>query len=116
MKCGAYRLLTQQYVQLYVFEDFITEEECNLLIELATPSFERSTGGTETCSGSAYTDLFSGLERSITSYRTSSTTWIDTKEYPLPALIELEQRIAKLTNLPIKNQVCRKYCGIVGTS
>lgn len=83
-----------------------------MLIDLAMPSFERSTGGA--MKYLSFDDSMfiseSGLERSISSYRTSSTAWIDSQILPMhPTLNAIEQRIALLTNLPIKNQVRRQW-------
>eukprot|EP00047_Mylnosiga_fluctuans_P003495 m.229416 g.229416 ORF g.229416 m.229416 type:complete len:265 (+) comp11903_c0_seq1:28-822(+) len=77
---------------LYIIDDFLTERECNAIME-STGGLERSTGG---------------LERSITSYRTSSTAWINTEAITNATsrsiLTGVEERIAELTALPVENQ------------
>ena len=41
----------------------------------------------------------------ISNYRTSSTAWVDSNEYPdHPELAAIEQRIAEITHFPVKNQ------------
>jgi hypothetical protein len=42
-----YDLQAQYYdTQLYVFDDFLSPEECEMFIRISEPNMERSTGGT----------------------------------------------------------------------
>eukprot|EP00052_Salpingoeca_macrocollata_P005079 m.45281 g.45281 ORF g.45281 m.45281 type:complete len:260 (+) comp14649_c0_seq2:50-829(+) len=78
---------------LLQLDDFLTDEECDLLQSLAEPNLAPSTGG---------------LDRSVTLSRTSSTAWLNTELIEDPqhkaVLLSIEQKIAQMTGYPVENQ------------
>ncbi len=78
---------------VYQIDNFLSESECDAILG-ETPPMERSTGG---------------LERSVSSYRTSSTAWLNpetiTNNTARKIIDKIEQRIAELVGLPLENQV-----------
>ncbi len=83
---------------LYIIDNFLSAEECEDVMA-STSKLERSTGG---------------LERSVTSYRTSSTAWVNTRTLENPkikrSLENIENRISELTGYPVDNQVFIVNC------
>ncbi len=80
---------------IFYIDDFLTPDQCEAIKRAGMPHLERSTGG---------------LERSISSYRTSSTAWVNTESVQDPVLRELlldvEDNIAEIIGFPVENQVC----------
>ena len=70
-----------------VYEDFLTKEECNIIIELARPLLERS-GVVQ--------------ENSISDDRTSTGVFLDTNMHPV--LEKISKKVSEITNIPIENQ------------
>ena len=70
-----------------VYEDFLTKEECNIIIELARPLLERS-GVVQ--------------ENSISDDRTSTGVFLETNMHPV--LEKISKKVSEITNIPIENQ------------
>lgn len=81
--------LTSTLPRAVVFENFLTDEECDRLIELARPSLTRSTGF----------NLSNGLSE-ITDARTSTGTFFRKGSNPL--ISDIDQRISETVNWPIE--------------
>ena len=73
--------------KINVYEDFLTKEECNVIIELARPLLERS-GVVQ--------------ENSISDDRTSTGVFLDTNMHPV--LEKISKKVSEITNIPIENQ------------
>ena len=73
--------------KINVYEDFLTKEECNVIIELARPLLERS-GVVQ--------------EKSISDDRTSTGVFLDTNMHPV--LEKISKKVSEITNIPIENQ------------
>ena len=69
------------------FENVFTHDECQQIIEYATPKLIRST-----------TSVKGNLDKE----RTSTQVWFDRKE--LPCIERCSEKVAKITGLPIDNQ------------
>eukprot|EP00039_Didymoeca_costata_P004091 m.71279 g.71279 ORF g.71279 m.71279 type:complete len:322 (-) comp12230_c0_seq4:86-1051(-) len=75
---------------LFTIDDFVTDEEINFIISSVNSSMTRSTGG---------------MEREVSSYRTSSTAWINNRSIVAsPVIVSLRKRIANILNVPQENQ------------
>ncbi|GAB4818416.1 hypothetical protein N2152v2_005462 [Parachlorella kessleri] len=76
--------------RIFVFENFLTEEECDHIVSLAEPRLQRSgvvntdTGGSE-----------------VSEIRTSQGVFLERNEDPIIA--DIEERIARWTLLPVGN-------------
>ena len=70
-----------------VYEDFLTKEECNIIIELARPLLERS-GVVQ--------------ENSISNDRTSTGVFLETNMHPV--LEKISKKVSEITNIPTENQ------------
>tara|TARA_E500000178_G_scaffold299079_1_gene306595 strand:+ start:1030 stop:1734 length:705 start_codon:yes stop_codon:yes gene_type:complete len=70
-----------------VYEDFLTKEECNVIIELARPLLERS-GVVQ--------------ENSVSDDRTSTGVFLKTNMHPV--LEKISKKVSEITNIPIENQ------------
>ena len=94
-----YNITTVSEDPLIVYIDnFLSDTEIESIFQ-AAPELERSTGG---------------LSRSVSSYRTSSTAWVNTEAISnvtlREALYDIEDRIADITGFPVENQVCMCVC------
>jgi len=72
---------------IQVIDDFLTKEECEIIIELARPLLKRST--------------LIGKEE-INSTRTSSGVFINYNKHPI--LKNIVERVSEITKIPIENQ------------
>lgn len=81
--------LVSQLPKAIVFENFLSDSECDQLIEMAYPSLTRSTGF----------NLASGTSE-VTEARTSTGTFFRKGSHPL--INEIDQRIADTVNWPIE--------------
>ncbi|EDQ88195.1 uncharacterized protein MONBRDRAFT_37507 [Monosiga brevicollis MX1] len=122
------RVLVQDPLVLE-FDDFVTQAEIDALLGLCLPQPPRRLPSLAVSRAVATTNEFSfdhnqilavlaepsfaqstgGLERSVTSYRTSSTAWLMDDEMAVNATAativrQLEERIGKLVGLPVVNQ------------
>lgn len=70
-----------------VYEDFLTKEECNIIIELARPLLQRS-GVVQ--------------ESSISDDRTSTGVFLETNMHPV--LEKISKKVSEITNIPTENQ------------
>jgi prolyl 4-hydroxylase len=81
-----------QSPQVYVCEHFLSDEECDHLIEIAKGSLKRTT----------VLDL-SGGGNSVDSRRTSLGTWLTVED---DVVKNINHRIAEVTQIPIENGEC----------
>lgn len=79
-------------MNVYVAHNFLTEQQCQELIQMANPRLSRSRGMNSHIDGS----------ESISDYRTSNSTFLVKGENSLVA--DIEQRIVGMTRHPIENQ------------
>lgn len=85
------RMVTlHEEARIFLFEHFLTDEECDHIISLAKPRMARS-GVVDTKTGGS----------DISDIRTSTGTFLERGEDPIVA--EIEERIARWTLLPVGN-------------
>lgn len=76
--------------RIYYFRDFLTDEECDYIINLASPELERSRV------------LASNKEGAIDDRRTSKGMFFPTHSQD-PIVRSIEKKISKITEIPMKN-------------
>ena len=72
-----------------IFENFLTHEECDYIIEKAKPNMKRSI-------------VMGNTGDEVQSYRTSTQLFIDQKKDP--KLLDIAKRMSNVTGKPVKNQ------------
>jgi hypothetical protein len=77
------------------FNDFMTEEECDMVQQLGGPGLEASTG-----TGALVNGVF---ERTLTSGRTSWNSWCMGHCQNHPTMTTIDARIANVTGFSFKN-------------
>lgn len=86
---------TDSWIPPEVYPNFLTEAECNHLIEHARPHLRRS-------------EVIGNTKNEVSRVRTSKQTWLDCTD---PVVKKIYDRVANLTNLPLahmeKLQVAR---------